>query len=618
MILEECVLMAEITSNMKTLKDIFDNRDIFRIPEFQRNFVWGQEQVDTLFDDFSEDTNEYTTEIDDLSGYLLGNIVLIEGQDSNKEYDVIDGQQRLTTLSLLFCALRKCLLNVWQDTKNQKYERHAYELSQYFELIDDDYEFEGVKIIHNSTLDYHQTYEDIIKDLVSEEETPNSNNVLIVYNTILDKLEALAKREPETLIYLRKYLVTKVSLIVTIAPNMDKAFQLFEVLNDRGQQLEPMDLVKNFLLKVLNECGAPRNKIDEFVKKWNEYTKILVDNRVKHADFIKQFILAVKGQNINKNKVYKYFQEEFFGDSNKNQLVDQILKLATDLSSISKIYVTIEANAYSNDFLKLNHNMQMIFSLLKIKQMHPIFINFYDADKSIKEEVVESCLKYGAAVVFSFNQTNHIEKELPGVIKAIQEEQDFAGKLKVLKDKLSVLIKPYIDDLAVLLPTKNLGDSNGRRSSKGLQILKFVERYLCEHNEISFEKGECELEHIMPYDVKNINFSQYGCTDADEHVNYVNRIGNMALLTKPDNISASNKLFGEKVQYYETSKYIVTLTLAQEYKTKVQSGPHKNLHDRVNEYLHLFDNQPIDCWTTHQIDQRGQKITQFLVDSLKI
>ena len=610
--------MAEITSNMKTLKDIFDNRDIFRIPEFQRNFVWGQEQVDTLFDDFSEDTNEYTTEIDDLSGYLLGNIVLIEGQDSNKEYDVIDGQQRLTTLSLLFCALRKCLLNVWQDTKNQKYERHAYELSRYFELIDDDYEFEGVKIIHNSTLDYHQTYEDIIKDLVSEEETPNSNNVLIVYNTILDKLEALAKREPETLIYLRKYLVTKVSLIVTIAPNMDKAFQLFEVLNDRGQQLEPMDLVKNFLLKVLNECGAPRNKIDEFVKKWNEYTKILVDNRVKHADFIKQFILAVKGQNINKNKVYKYFQEEFFGDSNKNQLVDQILKLATDLSSISKIYVTIEANAYSNDFLKLNHNMQMIFSLLKIKQMHPIFINFYDADKSIKEEVVESCLKYGAAVVFSFNQTNHIEKELPGVIKAIQEAQDFAGKLKVLKDKLSVLIKPYIDDLAVLLPTKNLGDSNGRRSSKGLQILKFVERYLCEHNEISFEKGECELEHIMPYDVKNINFSQYGCTDADEHVNYVNRIGNMALLTKPDNISASNKLFGEKVQYYETSKYIVTLTLAQEYKTKVQSGPHKNLHDRVNEYLHLFDNQPIDCWTTHQIDRRGQKITQFLVDSLKI
>ena len=617
MILEECVLMAEITSNMKTLKDIFDNRDIFRIPEFQRNFVWGQEQVDTLFDDFSEDTNEYTTEIDDLSGYLLGNIVLIEGQDSNKEYDVIDGQQRLTTLSLLFCALRKCLLNVWQDKKNQKYERHASELSRYFELIDDDYEFEGVKIIHNSTLDYHQTYEDIIKDRVSKEETPNSNNVLIVYNTILDKLEALAERDPQILIYLRKYLETKVSLIVTIAPNMDKAFQLFEVLNDRGQQLEPMDLVKNFLLKVLNEGGASRNKIDEFVKKWNGYTKILVDNRVKHADFIKQFILAVKGQNINKNKVYKYFQEEFFCDSNKNQLVDQILKLATDLSSISKIYVTIEADAYSNDFLKSNHNMQMIFSLLKIKQMHPIFINFYDADESIKEEVVESCLKYGAAVVFSFNQTNHIEKELPGVIKAIQEEQDFTEKLKVLKDKLSVLIKPYIDDLAVLLPTKNLGDSNGRRSSKGLQILKFIERYLCEHNG-SFDKGECELEHIMPYDVKNINFSQYGCSDADEHVNYVNRIGNMALLTKPDNISASNKLFGEKVQYYETSKYIVTLTLAQEYKTKVKSGPHKNLYDRINAYLYLFDNQPIGCWTTHQIDRRGQKITQFLVDSLKI
>lgn len=612
--------MSEIASSMKTLKEIFNTRDVFRIPEFQRNFVWGEEQIDTLFNDFAEDTNEYKTKIEDLSGYLLGNIVLIGRETAKGEYEVIDGQQRLTTLTLLFCALRKRLLEELGKTDNPKYGNHALELTRYFELIDDEYEFEGVKIIHNSTLDYRQTYEDIIKSHKTSVQNKNSNsdNILTVYNAILDRLNALADENPDNLIYMRKYLESKVSLIITTAPNMEKAFQLFEVLNDRGQRLEPMDLVKNYLLKELSERQAADHQVDEFVRNWNSYIKVLSDNKLKPADFIKQFILGCEGRNIQKNKVYEYFRNDYLSEVDEKDRITYILQLANKLSSISKIYASIEKDPYSNEFLNSDNNMQMIFTLLKIKQMHPVLINFYDSNSTIKSEVVQVCLKYGASVVFSYNQTNHIEKELPAIIKALQTKQNDVDKLAVLKNKVSTLAKTYVDDLKALLPTKNLADSNIRKSTKGMQILTFIESYFCKHDIMSFSKKDFELEHIMPFEVDSINFAGYGFQDEDERCTHLNRIGNLAFLTKPDNISASNKNFDEKVDYYKTSHYIVTSTLVEEYITNVGGGAHRALHDRINQYLYMPNKLVPKYWDRIHIDDRSEKITSLLVEALKI
>lgn len=83
--------MAEITSIMKNIKGILDNKNQFVIPDFQRSFVWTEKEVETLFADFSEDTNDYTDPINMLPGYLLGNIVLISSEEKPTIFDVIDG-----------------------------------------------------------------------------------------------------------------------------------------------------------------------------------------------------------------------------------------------------------------------------------------------------------------------------------------------------------------------------------------------------------------------------------------------------------------------------------------------------------------------------------------------
>lgn len=95
--------MSEITSVMVKIPELFtkENKKFF-IPGFQREFVWTDEDVKDMFDDFDEDTDDFSMESSDLSGYLLGNIVLIE---SDKNYIVVDGQQRLTVLSLIYKAI---------------------------------------------------------------------------------------------------------------------------------------------------------------------------------------------------------------------------------------------------------------------------------------------------------------------------------------------------------------------------------------------------------------------------------------------------------------------------------------------------------------------------------
>ena len=97
----------EITSDLESIEEILINtKERYFIPEFQRNFVWGRDEVKQLFYDFFEDADGFFKETSTLNGYLLGNIVLINNEESNYQI-VIDGQQRLTTITLIARALYK-------------------------------------------------------------------------------------------------------------------------------------------------------------------------------------------------------------------------------------------------------------------------------------------------------------------------------------------------------------------------------------------------------------------------------------------------------------------------------------------------------------------------------
>lgn len=241
--------MAKITSEMQPLSQILvRSSDQFIIPDFQRAFVWTDEEANNLINDFIADTDNFTVDIDSLPGYLLGNIVLIKN-NTNNSADVVDGQQRLTTLTLLFKAIFIALEELQKekaDTANKWYRVMA-DIDKAFQFLDNDDKFKGLRILHNSSLNFGETYKAIIKNentLTIQASSESDENLNLVFETLCERVSEIRELGEKQFKNFIKYIQDKVLLIVTTADSKEKAFQLFEVLNNRGRSLEPMDLLK--------------------------------------------------------------------------------------------------------------------------------------------------------------------------------------------------------------------------------------------------------------------------------------------------------------------------------------------------------------------------------------
>ena len=604
--------MAEITSLMKDVKGILDNKNQFVIPDFQRSFVWTAEHVDTLFTDFEEDTNNYTDNLDTLPGYLLGNIVLISNENNPTRFDVIDGQQRLTTLTLIFCALNKLFMDIAEETRQNlganadMWIGHTFSFKEYFRILDNNLQFVDYKILHTQDLDFKETYKSIIKQgaLVSDEDNTSANNLEAVYESILQHLKSIYDNEPQKLLYFLQYLTTKVKLIETTAPSIERAFQLFEILNYRGQSLEPLDLLKNYLLKNLTAApGITQNQIKDFSDSWSQFLKNLKDTgkskAIETSTFIKHFIIGTKAINVKKKDLFEHF--------NKGELsANDILQLSSDINSISKVYASINRDPLSNDFLSNDDGMYTLFTLFNTVQIHPLLMPFYNASRVDKVRLVDAAVRYVAAVIFSYTQTNAIEAELPEIIEKILHESDPARRLEVAVTELELRTKPYVDLIRALLPVKDFGSKNKKQAPKAFQILKFIELYLNQKDSIKTNK-KIELEHIMPQAADN---DDYSFADEDTRKEYLNHLGNLTLLDKSLNASVKNGNFADKLDHYKAGEFVITRALAEEIDSPVQNQ--QPLINFQNTYFAVDNPDQITYWDKTQIDERGQKLVEVL------
>lgn len=604
--------MAEITSLMKDIKGILDNKNQFVIPDFQRSFVWTEKEVETLFSDFKEDTDNYTDRLDTLPGYLLGNIVLISNENNPTRFDVIDGQQRLTTLTLIFCALNNLFKDIAEETRRNlganadMWMGHTFSFKEYFRILDNNLQFVDYIILHTQDLEFKETYKSIIKQgaLVSDEDNTSANNLEAVYESILQHLRSIYDNEPQKLLYFLQYLTTKVKLIETTAPSIERAFQLFEILNNRGQSLEPLDLLKNYLLKNLTSApGITQNQIKDFSDSWSQFLKNLKDTGkskvIETSTFIKHFIIGTKAINVKKKDLFEHFKD--------NELVaNDILQLSSDINSISKVYASINKDPLSNDFLSNDDGMYTLFTLFNTVQIHPLLMPFYNAPRVDKVRLVDAAVRYVAAVIFSYTQTNAIEAELPEIIEKILHESDLARRLEVAVTELELRTKPYVDLIRALLPVKDFGSKNKKKAPKAFQILKFIELYLNQKDSIKTSK-KIELEHIMPQAADN---EDYSFDDEDTRKEYLNHLGNLTLLDKSLNASVKNGNFADKLDHYKACEFVITRALAEEIDSPVQNQ--QPLINFQNTYFTVDNPEQITYWDKTQIDERGQKLVEVL------
>lgn len=612
----------EIVSVMENISSVLlDNSVAYHIPDFQRNFVWGEEEITQLLSDFAEDTNNFEVDTNDLEGYLLGNIVLI---DNGKKKIVIDGQQRLTTLSLIAKAIYVILnehIKLAASTNDTNsitvWSKRVGEIEKGFYILDDADQIQGLKIQHDPSLDFGNYYKKLIsgdndtQDIVKEEDA----NIDIVYSKIYEFLSDLSDDKLQKFI---QYYKTKIKIIVTSAPTEAKAFQLFEILNDRGRSLEPMDLIKNSFLKVLSIEGKTSMQIDSFNSDWQGMMgnlQLTAKKKISSSTFLKQYLIAFKGENLKAEQLFDYFKNNDNGfDGNT------ILTLVDNMNKVSKIYRDIEQGNYKS-FVS-DHNMFILFKILGIKQFHPILMMFYFQDDTKKIRILDSVTRLGAAVLTSYTQTNYIEKILPGIVKnywqTYETDKDaaFNNMIKELENQITKLL-PMV---RANITTRNFVGKNEEVHSKALMILKFIELYFNQNTKIqSVPKGKkITVEHILSrhLDMSSVSYADLGFSDDNERKEYLHRLGNLTLLYNTDNSSVGQKAYSDKMMTYDLSDFTLTSTLINKVATGVKNGMDTELCDNINKYEKQYTSKN-GHWTKELIDARSSDLADLVVCIVK-
>lgn len=329
------------------------------IPPYQREYSWKEEQWENLFNDINEN----------LSGYFLGSIICISSE--NNRLDVIDGQQRLTTLSLLLLALydelnfyREYILLNLGDERISQY----LSLKEYFLLSHEPRM--SLSIQNNNNEDYIFIVNKILnKELVSIPKNYGNRRVARAFKYFSERIKQEVNRfskDDEKVLALLNFLdkVTSALVVRIDTEDANSAFILFESINNRGMVLTPIDLIKNSLISHLSKNEKP----DDINKLWQEVIKN-VDDYEGQVRFLRHYYNAFSNVESYKFKV-KVKDVSKATKSSLIKIYSDIIKnygslLIKDLIEKSYIYnkllypLGIESNdlyyKYRDSLINLNH-----------------------------------------------------------------------------------------------------------------------------------------------------------------------------------------------------------------------------------------------------------------------
>ncbi len=550
--------MEALKSSPLGLKQVF--QDSYIVPDYQRPYSWGAEECEQLFTDilsfyehkYLQDENEY---------YFLGNIVVYP--DKQEEYkNIIDGQQRITSLMLLTKALYE------KDSTNKSLEKFLFNIDVNTEEIN----YEDTRLKTNVLDEHNEDFYNCIKS----KEVKRSNNIYVDnYNTFVNLLKKYSQ-DGKILQISDKFskfitmFIKNIKLLVIQCNDFDSSLNIFETLNNRGLPLTDSDIFKASLYKKAKE----KKKKEDFLNIWKNLIEYDKDIDV----FFRNYMHYLRAQD-NKNNSETGIRRFFITD---NKYLDDYSKVIQYLQDFIKVDTYLFKD--TNDGVK--NLVHFLSDYPNIYPMYPIYIFMIQNAKSIRntedgvyilskdiENNLESLLiqmvKYSYIKGIAYNNVNAIKTDIYNIcIKVFNSDND----LEFIKNKITE------QDLNIL------SDKIGKNKISTTYRKPIVKLASFLHPE---EKGflfnNSEIEHILPKG----GYNNYDGFTEEEYSEYVEKLGNLVPLHKKLNIKASNEYFSKKKEVYKDSKVRDVLDLL-DYKSwdkKSIEGREKDVKKRLIDFL---------------------------------
>lgn len=516
-------------SDVNVLDFISGRNKVFIIPPFQRNYEWDKKQCEEFFDDlmYAYKNNK---------SHYFGNIVYYLGQNSGasfQEFILVDGQQRITTILLLLCALRDLTDDeeikagidadyLTNRTKNDKYrirlKQTAYDADCFVGII----KGERVAGKNNTVVNY-----EYFKKRIKEAGIPLQD----LYDTVA-KLEI-------------------VDVNLQIGDDLGKVQTVFEKINSTGKLLEPADLIRNYLL-LANTAEEQELLYSEF---WLKIEKTIQNQNI--SKFAKDFLILNVFADIPKEHIYKTFKKHFDAAGIPH------LVILKDMYRLSKYYDWFIHESCPDK--KINLALKYL-NCLKANDLYPLclslFDKLYESDGAELAKILillsDFLLRYRVVTPSSGG----------GALRSVVHN---------LLELLSVGEMDYRYD-AVLFELSNSANPSGRYPGDEefkqalteyidtpyarVALLK-LEAY--ETKNIPVPIDEVTIEHLMPR-TRSWWWENYlgGEKEADRiYEKYLNSIGNLAPISQGYNSKNSNKPWPEKVKNLRSVQFVITAETAK-------------------------------------------------------
>lgn len=514
-----------------TLNKLLNTSRQFIVPIFQRNYSWQKSQYEQLWFDILR-----ASKFKEKQNHFIGSIVYIDmGTPAGRPQQLllIDGQQRLTTISILLCAIKDYVQKFNLETKLINLAKIKNQFLYNSDEIDED----RYKLLLN--VQDKETYIKLIDNTIFTVNKP-ATNIIKCYEFFYERIEDFIKQYGQIdEIYAGIFKLSLVS--ISLDKDSDNPQMIFESMNSTGKDLSQTDLLRNYLLMDL----TPEKQTRLYKTYWKPMEELfgedIYKNDVNKFDYFIRDFLTLKsdtGHICKINNVYENFKR-YYLDNNCEKFA--VLK---DLFTYAKYYACIDLLQENDDELKLYWQE---FKKLDSHVVYPFLLKLYD-DYS-RQILIKEDFKKILQVVISYLwrraiceiPTNSLSKTFATLYQAVDKDDYVNSVIKAFVFKSSYKRFPSDYEVREKLQTKDIYHFRLRK-----YLLEALENYY--HKEpIDLNTANYTIEHIMPQNIEhNLSWQQMLGEDWQEvHSLYLHSLGNLTITGY--NAEMSNKSFVEKV-----------------------------------------------------------------------
>ncbi|EEB36752.1 hypothetical protein ANHYDRO_00424 [Anaerococcus hydrogenalis DSM 7454] len=559
-------MSTTIEINKKSVKEFLDagKKQKFIIPEYQRPYAWSEDEVQTLFDDIVEYTQE---RID--SPYFLGTIVSYT--NDHNEQEIIDGQQRITTLSLLLRALYTKI-----EKMDYTKERNNF-IGQIEPALWETDELSGEANKSKTLIEsrvYESEHNEILNNILSTGlcDKDSKDNYTKNYLLCQKLIDQYAKDEPLTFYHLINNILNKAIVLPIKADSQDTALTIFSTLNDRGLPLSDADIFK---AKIYNNIKDSESRND-FIQKWQELSAgaEYAGESIQKLFYYYMFYLRAKE---NDKKTTTPGLRKYYSSSNFFRLYD--LELMDNLRFILNFWSVV-----NNKEVIDGENWSSNFEILKVLDILTSYPNEF-----WKYPVINYYLSYKDSVKFEDKFLLFLRKLFVNLCsRYIVTPTINAVKQNILNLNAEIINsdEPKVEFKAV---DKNIIREQLKNPHRN--VVRMLLKLLAYDNNLQDEllPEKWEIEHILPSKWQN----SYFLNSSEEEVNdVIEHLGNKIPFEKRLNIIASNGYFEKKKELYRKSKIAIVKDFSQTHSKdwKIEQIMERDVRvsDRIIEIFNLW------------------------------